>query len=213
MTTVEIGTIAPDSALVIDPVDLGSSATGREMEKLFVAFTKRHRHSPWQFELSPEGKIIVMAPTYYPGSMHENAASSALFVWAMDFGGVATGPTAAYRLPRSGGVVAPDAAWTSADRWESHSHVAGEPIAVCPDFVMEIRSGADNLAPLHDKMRLYMRNGALLGWLIDPPNRRVYVYRAGLAESEVLEDPAQLTGEDLLPGFVFEVGRWIFDRV
>ena len=213
MTTAKIGAIAPDSALVIDPVDLGSSATGRELEKLFVAFTKRHNQSPWQFELSPEGKIIIMAPTYYPGSMHENAASSALFVWAMDFGGVATGPTAAYRLPRSGGVVAPDAAWTSEARWESHDHVTGEPIAVCPDFVMEIRSGTDNLAPLHDKMRLYMRNGALLGWLIDARNRRVYIYRAGQTEPELLEDPATLSGEDVLHGFTFEVARWIFDQV
>lgn len=213
MTTVEIGTIAPDSALVIDPGDLGSSASGAELEKLFVAFTKRHNQSPWQFELSPEGKIIVMAPTYYPGSMHENAASSALFVWAMDFGGMATGPTAAYRLPRSGGVVAPDAAWTSAGHWESHDHVSGEPIAICPDFVIEIRSGTDNLAPLHDKMRLYMRNGALLGWLIDARNRRVYIYRAEHPEPELLEEPATLSGEDMLPGFTFDVARWIFDRV
>ncbi|MDE2785682.1 MAG: Uma2 family endonuclease [Chloroflexota bacterium] len=212
MTTVEIGTIAPDSALVINPGDLGSSATGVELEKLFVAFTKRHSQSPWQFELSPEGKIIIMAPTYYPGSMHENAASSALFLWAMDFGGVATGPTAAYRLPRSGGVVAPDAAWTSADRWESHTHVAGEPIAVCPDFVIEIRSSSDNLAPLHAKMRLYNANGTLLGWLIDARNRRVYIYRAGQPEPELLENPATLAGEDVLPGFTFEVARWIFDR-
>ena len=213
MTTIPQSAIAPDSALVIDPTDFGGSATGVQLEELFVEFTRRHSQSPWQFELSPEGKVIIMAPTYYPGSVHENAASSALFVWAMDLGGMATGPTAAYRLPRSGGVVGPDAAWTSADRWESHTHVAGEPIAVCPDFVIEIRSGSDNLAPLHDKMRLYMQNGAALGWLIDPPNRRVYVYRAGLAEPELREDPAQLTGEDLLPGFVFEVGRWIFDWV
>lgn len=212
MTSVTETSIAQDGALVIDPSDLGSSAAGVELEKLFVAFTKRHRQSPWQFELSPEGKIIIMAPTYYPGSMHENAASSALFVWAMDFGGVATGPTAAYRLPRSGGVVAPDAAWTSAKRWENHSHVAGEPIAVCPDFVIEIRSGSDNLAPLHDKMRLYMQNGAVLGWLIDPPDRRAYVYRAGQPEPELLENPATLSGEDVLPGFTFEVARWIFDR-
>ena len=212
MTTAETANIALDSALVIDPGDLGSSAAGAELEQMFVAFTKRHSQSPWQFELSPEGKIIIMAPTYYPGSMHENAASSALFVWAMDFGGEATGPTGAYRLPRSGGVVAPDAAWTSTERWEQRTHVAGEPIAVCPDFVIEIRSGSDNLAPLHTKMRLYMQNGAVLGWLIDPPNRRAYIYRAGQTEPELLEHPVTLSGDDVLPGFVFEVARWIFDR-
>ena len=99
------------------------------------------------------------------------------------------------------------------ERWENHSHVAGEPIAVCPDFAIEIRSGSDNLAPRHDKMQIYVLNGALLGWLIDPPNRRVYIYRAGQPEPELLENPATLSSEVVLPGFVFEVSRWIYDRV
>ena len=213
MTTSAEISIAPDSVLVIDPQSLGITATGRELEKLFVEFCSRNSQSPWQFELSPEGKIIIMAPTCYPGSIHENAASSALFLWVMDFGGVATGPSGAYRPPRTGGVVAPDAAWTSAERWENHAHVAGEPIAVCPDFVIEIRSGSDDLAPLHDKMQLCAQNGALLGWLIDARNRHVYIYRTSQPEPELLEDPATLYGEEILPGFAFDVARWIFDRV
>ncbi len=213
MTTAKGANIAPDSALVIDPRDLGSMASGADLEKLFVAFAKRNSQSPWQFELSPDGKIIIMAPAYYPGSVHENAASSMLFVWALEFGGVATGPTAAYRLPGSGGIAAPDAAWTATERWESHTPVAGDPIAVCPDFVIEVPSPSDSLASVHAKMQLYLENGVLLGWLIDPPNRRVYIYRAGQAGPELLEDPATLSGEDVLPGFAFEVARWIFDRV
>ena len=212
MTTGTKVNIAPDSALVIHPRDLGIAATGPELEKLFIEFCNRNSQSPWQFELSPEGEIIIMAPVYYPGSMHENAASSMLFLWAMDFGGEATGSNAAYRLPMTGGVVAPDAAWTSAERWAAYTHVVGKPIPLCPDFVIEIRSGSDNLAPLHAKMRLYIENGALLGWLIDPPNRQVFVYRTGQTEPELLKSPAALAGEDVLPGFSFEVARWIFDR-
>ncbi len=213
MTTVEIGTIAPDSALVIDPVDLGSSATGREMEKLFVEFTKRHNQSPWQFELSPEGEIIIMPPVYYPGDIRETALSSHLFFAEQEIGGASTGSAGAYRMPVTGGILCPDAAWTSPERWASSPHSAGQASHLCPDFVAEIRSTSDNLAPLHAKMRLYMRNGALLGWLIDARNRRVYVYRAGQPEPELLEDPATLSGEDVLHGFTFEVARWIFDRV
>ena len=77
---------------------------------------------------------------------------------------------------------------------------------------MEIRSTYDNLAPLHAKMRLYIQNGALLGWLIDARNRRVYIYRAGRPEPEAVDNPSILSGEDVLPGFAFEVARWIFDR-
>ena len=58
-----------------------------------------------------------------------------------------------------------------------------------------------------------MRNGALLGWLIDARNRRVYIYRAGQPEPVLLETPTTLSGEEALPGYTFEVARWIFDRV
>lgn len=213
MTTAGKVSIAPDSALVIDPQSLGITATGPELVELFVKFTNRHSQSPWRFELSPDGEIIIMAPTYYPGGLHENAASSILFMWAIDYGGEATGSNAAYEMPVTGGVVAPDAAWTSRERWAAYNHVVGRPIPLCPEFVIEVRSGTDNLAPLHVKMRCYIENGALLGWLIDPPNHRVYIYRAGQPEPDLLEDPATLSGEDILPGFTFDVARWIFDRV
>jgi len=49
-------------------------------------------------------------------------------------------------------------------------------------------------------MREYVDNGTRLGWLIDPQNQRVEIYR-GETEVEVLEQPTQLSGEDVLPGF------------
>ena len=213
MTTAAKTQIAPDDALVIDPRHLGISATGPELEKLFVNFTKQHSQSPWQFELSPDGEIVIMAPVYYPTGFYETKMASRLDLWADDYGGVVTGSSVAYRMPGTGGIRCPDAAWTSPERWASHIHVDGQPISLCPDFVVEIRSGTDNLAPLHVKMRLYMQNGALLGWLIDVRNRRVYIYRAGQSEPELLENPDTLSGEDTLPGFTFEVARWIFDWV
>jgi Uma2 family endonuclease len=59
-------------------------------------------------------------------------------------------------------------------------------------------------------MQEYMDNGAQLGWLIDPQNRRIHVYRPG-APVEVLEDPATLSGDPVLPGFVLDV-QAIFKR-
>lgn len=55
-------------------------------------------------------------------------------------------------------------------------------------------------------MREYIDNGARLGWLIDPQQRRVEIYRPGLAVS-VLENPAELSGEAVLPGFVLNLRR------
>lgn len=212
MTTAAKINIAPDSALIINPADLGITATGSELIKLFVNFCNRNSQSIWQYELSPEGEIIAMPPANHPDGFHENDSATDLRNWSREFGGESTGSNAFFRMPVTGGVLVPDAAWVSPERLAEHPLVPGEPIPFCPDFVIEIRSGTDNLAPLHAKMNLYIQNGALLGWLIDPPNRSVYIYRAGQTEAKVLENPATLSGDELLPGFTFDVTRWIFDR-
>ena len=49
-----------------------------------------------------------------------------------------------------------------------------------------------------------MDNGASLGWLLDPETRTVFVYRPGSA-AERLDNPRQLSGEPVLPGFELDV--------
>ncbi len=51
-------------------------------------------------------------------------------------------------------------------------------------------------------MTEYMQNGARLGWLLDPRDKRVYIYRPR-RRVECLENPDYLSGEDVLPGFRF----------
>jgi Uma2 family endonuclease len=53
-------------------------------------------------------------------------------------------------------------------------------------------------------MQEYIDNGARLGWLIDPIQRRVYVYRPH-APVEILEHPETLTGDPVLPGFTLDL--------
>ncbi|MEG4046336.1 Uma2 family endonuclease, partial [Microcoleus sp. Pol17C2] len=48
--------------------------------------------------------------------------------------------------------------------------------------------------------------GVQLGWLIDRKNRRVYIYRPGWPE-ECLENPATVSGDPVLPGFVLNMSR------
>jgi Uma2 family endonuclease len=55
---------------------------------------------------------------------------------------------------------------------------------VCPDFVIELLSESDTLEGLKSKMADWILNGALLGWLIDPHERQVFVYRPGQGPSE-----------------------------
>ena len=167
----------------------------------------------WQMELAADGVIELMPPTDAPSDRWENRMSSKVYMWDEDQGnpGDPTGPTAAYRLP-NGALRAPDAAWS---RWENVRYrQPGDPRGrpYCPDFVVEIRSASDrHLARLLNKMQEYMDNGAKLGWLIDPLERTVRIYRAGASEPELLRNPETLDGEDVLPGFTFPVRHLIFD--
>jgi Uma2 family endonuclease len=65
------------------------------------------------------------------------------------------------------------------------------------------------LVKLQHKMEEYMSNGAQLGWLIDPQERRVYIYRPG-AVVELLDDPQTVSGEPLLRGLELDL-REIWD--
>ena len=108
---------------------------------------------------------------------------------------------------------APDAAWISPEQQANRPppNPAEWLLEFCPSFVVEIRSRSDRLPALQRKMADYVANGALLGWLIDPYQRRVHIYRPGVAP-ETLDDPETVSGEPELPGFVFEVRRRIFGR-
>jgi Uma2 family endonuclease len=169
----------------------------------------------WQMELNADGELELMPPTDEPSDIQENRTSSKLYLWDEEqgFPGVPTGPTAAYRLP-NGALRVPDAAWAALENVRSKQ--PGDPRGrpYCPDFVVEIRSSSQrSLRPLLAKMQEYMESGARLGWLIDPMERTVRIYRAGAAEPELLADPETLDGEEVLPGFAFEVRKLVFDLV
>lgn len=53
-------------------------------------------------------------------------------------------------------------------------------------------------------MQEYRDNGTCLGWLINCKTRQVEIYRPN-REVEVLQNPATLSGEDILLGFVLNL--------
>ena len=167
---------------------------------------------PWQFEYSAAGELIIMPPPGLDSSQDETEVTVELALWRCSNGGMSYGPTVGSRLP-SGAQRIPDAAWIPQERYDNltPSERRGT-INGAPDFVVEVRSRTDRLPPFLAKMQEWVDGGARLGWAIDPFNRHVYLYRPGHAEPELLENPETLSGEDVLPGFVFEVSRLIFDR-
>lgn len=91
------------------------------------------------------------------------------------------------------------------ERWEALAEAEREEFPpLCPDFVVELRSRSDGLDTLKAKMEEYLANGAQLGWLIDPAERKVNIYRPSVA-MECLQDPTCVSGAPLLPGFVLDL--------
>jgi Uma2 family endonuclease len=158
-----------------------------------------------QIERSSEGDIIVMSPTGGKSGRRNAKLIVALGRWAEeDDSGQFFDSSTEFILPNRA-ARSPDASWIKTDRWESLTDKEQEQFPrLCPDFVVELRSQTDRLKTLQAKMEEYIANGAQLGWLIDPLERKVHVYRPSL-EPEVLDDPETVSGEPLLNGFVLDV--------
>ncbi|WP_149037203.1 Uma2 family endonuclease, partial [Microcystis aeruginosa] len=104
-----------------------------------------------------------------------------------------------------GGYRSPDVAWIKRERWEALSAEEREKFPpLCPDFVIELRSRTDSLTSLREKMREYLASGLRLGWLINPQQQQVEIYRLNDGV-EIINLPATLSGEDVLPGFVLHL--------
>ena len=118
--------------------------------------------------------------------------------------GIAFDSSKGFKLP-AGTDISPDAAWIRRDKWDALTAEEKKKFApLCPDFVVELRSTTDSLEKLRAKMKVYVKNGARLGWLLDRKNRKVEISRQG-SDVEILEAPATLSGEDVLPGFVLDL--------
>jgi Uma2 family endonuclease len=162
-------------------------------------------NSEIRFERSAAGEIVVMPPECWESGRRGAEVLLALGTWAKADGtGVVTGSSAGYTLP-DGAVRAPDASWTRRDRLAARPPGDLERfVHLCPDFVIEVRSPSDSLHDLLVKMDAYTVNGARLGWLIDPRERAVHVYRPGVPP-ERLDHLDAISADPELPGFVLDL--------
>jgi Uma2 family endonuclease len=158
-------------------------------------------------ERTAEGDLVIMAPEGWETGSRSLTLGTLLTQWAWQDGtGVTSGSSAGFILP-NGAMRAPDVAWVLRSRLEGLTTEQKQKfLPLCPDFVVEIRSPSDRLSTVQAKMQEYLDNGARLGWLFDPPNRVVYVYRPN-QPVERLENPPTISGEPVLPGFVLDLQR------
>ncbi|MGE0681192.1 MAG: Uma2 family endonuclease [Candidatus Binatia bacterium] len=169
----------------------------------FVRLCQENRD--FRFELTAQQELVIMPPAGSETGRRNSKLIVRVGTWAeADGTGVTFDSSTGFTLP-NGAIRSPDASWIKKEKWETLSAEQQEEFApLCPDFVIELRSPSDRLSELQAKMQEYIDNGALLGWLLDPQERRVYIYRPNLP-IEILDDPAELRGDPVLPGFVLAV--------
>jgi Uma2 family endonuclease len=164
-------------------------------------------NSELRIERNQSGEIVLAPPTGGTTGNRSGSVFGELYIWTRQDGtGICFDSSTGFKL--SMGDRSPDASWIKLERWNILSQEQQDKFApICPDFVVELRSASDNLKPLQEKMQAYMREpGVQLGWLIDRKNRRVYIYHPNLPE-ECLENPATVSGDPVLPGFVLNMSR------
>ena len=163
-----------------------------------------------RFERTATGELIIMSPTGGETSNRNIELSYQLQGWSRQNNlGKAFDSNGGFKLPK-GGNRSPDASWVTIARWNALTPDQREKfLPLCPDFVVELRSASDSLKELQDKMLEYLENGVRLGWLIDRQNLRVEIYRLGQAV-EIIESPGSLSGEDVLPGFILDLGPILY---
>ena len=154
-----------------------------------------------QLELSANGELIIMPPVGGTSGNREASLIGKVWAWneATKLGYIFSSSTI-FRLP-NGGKRSPDVAWVKKDRWESLTAEQQEKFPpICPDFVIELRSRTDALSDLQEKMQEYLDSGLQLGWMINPRQEQVEIYRPNQAV-EIISFPTCLSGETILPKF------------
>jgi Uma2 family endonuclease len=159
-------------------------------------------HPDLFFEMTAEGELIVMPPTFSLTSFRNQEIARQFASWAVQDGRGISGDS-------SGGFVLPNGARRSPDvSWILKADIAGlapkSYLHLCPAFVIELRSDSDRLRTLREKMCEWVGNGAQLAWLIDPDTRTVEVYRPR-QEPEILSNIDSVAGTGPVSGFVLDL--------
>ncbi len=204
---VQVVQAPPRTTREILPIVLRFDPVIRLTEEEFATFCEQNREV--RIERRCTGELELMSPTKGYTGNHEAEVVMQLGNWARrDGSGVFFGPSAGFTLP-NGAMRSPDASWILKLRLAKLTpEDENRFMPICPDFVVEARSNTDRLRILQDKMDEYTENGARLGLLIDPLEKRVHVYRPD-ASVQIYENPEEVSADPELPSFMLDMkGIW-----
>ena len=172
-------------------------------DDVFFDFCQDNNHL--QIERNADGTIIIMPPTGILSGEKNAEIATDLGMWKRKNGGHTFDSSTGFTLENTA-VRSPDASWMSDERYKSVEYVELKKFArVTPEFVVELMSETDSVKDLQEKMDEYMKNGVLLGWLINPKTEEVFIYREDGTISKTVGFDNELSGENILPGFEFNL--------
>jgi Uma2 family endonuclease len=158
----------------------------------------------FQFERTKDGEIRVNPPTELSTSDGNAEIIHQLRLWWKTHRRGKVADSNGGFFLKDGSMLSPDAAYLSPET------LAGIPPAgvrglphLCPDFVIELLSRSDSFRDTQEKMQDWIANGAALGWLIDPYQQQVLVYRPE-ADTEAVTGVA-IQGSGPVEGFTLDL--------
>lgn len=159
-----------------------------------------------RIERDCEGNIHIAPPAFSKMGLLNAKLSGRVYIWNEKTNvGLVFGSSTGFTLPNTA-IRSPDASWIANARWEALSEAEKEDFAhICPDFCIELRSKTDRVKRIKAKLEEYIENGCRLGWLVDPVEEQVHIYRQDGSIELIQGFDKKLSGEDVLPGFEFDL--------
>ncbi len=188
-----------DMTYTIDVKAFTDSISDRSLEQLC-------RENPdLRFETDTQGKLIIMSPTGSQSGKFNMSLAFQVELWNRQSKlGVVFDSSTGFKLS-NGATRSPDVSWIAIERWNSLSDKQKRGFApIDPDFVIELLSPTDDLSIAQRKMTEYIDCGVKLGWLINPDEKQVEIYRLG-KDKQVINNPDNLSGEEVLPGLTLDL--------
>jgi Uma2 family endonuclease len=188
----------------MDVFVLKDSITGSMTDEEFLKFCLEN--PDLRIERNSDLEIVITSPVTSKSGNHSGEIFRQLSNWAMENKkGLAFDSSAGFTLPDRS-VLSPDASWVSNEKWNSLSEEDKDKFApVCPEFAVEVRSKSDYIDDLRQKMKVWIENGAMLGWLIDPREKVSFIFRPGMPEEEIKGLNQKISGEGPVKGFELDL--------
>ncbi len=158
-----------------------------------------------KFETDANGNLIVMSPTGTLTGSKNGDLFAQIWNWNRQYKlGKVFDSSTGFKLSNNS-VRSPDVSWMALTKWDSLTDKQKRGFApIDPDFVLELMSPADDLLTVQKKMMEYISCDIKLGWLINPDDKQIEIYRFG-QDKEVLNNPSTLSGEDIMPKLIVDL--------